>query len=100
MPVTLLCTQCLYVGTRSSILSLSYVLLPIVDTQFPIEQDSLLAVGVEHGVSGIEVFLGILLLHGVDLVVNVAVPPASLVQESGNEQERLRERHSSSGYTA
>ena len=97
MPVTLLCTQCLYVDTRSSILSLSYVLLPIVD---PIEQDSLLAVGVEHGVSGIEVFLGILLLHGVDLVVNVAVPPASLVQESGNEQERLRERHSGGGYTA
>ena len=50
---------------------------------------SLFAICVQHGVGCIEVFLGILLLHGVYLFVYVAVSPATLVHEPG-ERERGR----------
>ena len=51
-------------------------------------QSSLFAVGVQHGVSGIEILLGVLFLHRVDLVVDVTVTPATLVEEPAPRERR------------
>ena len=66
MPVTLLCTQCLYGGTQSSILSLSYVLVVLLTD---LEDTCILVVIPNLAVSLVFNNEDISLLHGKGFVV-------------------------------